>query len=103
MVAGVGLMKALLRLPQLDAISLGIDEPAKVAEVVAVALRVHFDTGGDEAVEQSVQVVDLKIQHGGLVYRVVVRLHRKKRYDCTGALLRGVEGKAAVTPLKPEM
>src|ERR1700733_3050704 len=103
MVAGMGLMKPLLRLPQLDAISLGIDEPAEVAEVVAVALSVYFDTSGDEAVEQSIQVVDLKIQHGRLGYRVVVRFCREKRYDCTGALLRGVEGKAAVAPFKPEV
>jgi hypothetical protein len=92
-------MYALFRLPQLAAVSIWIGEPSIIAEVGSLPLRIDLDAGGKARIKQSVQVINLKIQHGRLRQWEVTRLRRKERRHCLSALLRSVEGIASLTPL----
>ena len=76
------------RLPELDAISFGIGDPAELSEVVALAIWIDGDTFGGQTVEHTVQVVHLEIDHGFLRRREVgIVLFEKGEDD--PSLLRG--------------
>lgn len=50
-------------LPQLDAISFGVSEPAKLPEVVGFAIWIDCDTFAYQAVQHTIEVIDLEIDH----------------------------------------
>lgn len=51
-------------LPKLYTISFGVSNPAKFSEVIAVASGIDSDTFGYQTIQESVEVIDLKIDHG---------------------------------------
>ncbi len=78
-------------LPEFNAVTFGVGEPAELAEVVAVALGIDVDAGGDQAVEQGIEIVHLEIEHGFLRGREVVAVLLEEGKD--DARLRGRRGK----------
>ena len=59
------------RLPELDAISFRVGEPAKLSEVIGFAFWIDGDTFGYQAVQQTIEVVHLEIEHRFLCRREV--------------------------------
>jgi hypothetical protein len=68
------------RLPKLHPIPLGIDKPPESPVVVVLRLRIDHRSGCLQFRQHSVQIIDLKIQHGRLRNRKVIRSLRKKRH-----------------------
>ena len=83
--AGLGSFRS-DRLPKLDAIPFRIGDPAKLPEVVALAIWVDGDAFGDQTIEQTIQVVDLEIEHGFLRRREVGIVVLEKGEDDLGAM-----------------
>ena len=68
------------RLPKLHSIPLGIDKPPESPVIVVLRLRIDHRSGCLQFRQHSVQIIDLKIQHGRLRNRKVIRSLRKKRH-----------------------
>src|SRR6516162_4127836 len=76
------------RLPKLHPISFRIDEPAKLSEIVAVAFRIDRDAFRDQPVQNSIQVIHLKVDHYLLCRRKVRVLLFEESEHNLRALLR---------------
>src|SRR5271169_2967754 len=77
------------RLPKLDTISLRIGDPAKLSEVIAFAFWIDGDAFVYQAVQHTVQVVHLEIDHCFLRRREVWIVLIEKGEDDLSALRRG--------------
>src|SRR5271170_4328910 len=78
--SGVCLERCTQRLPELNAVSLRVGEPAELAVVVVgVPLGIDFHSSCGHSVHKTVEVVDAEIQHGPLAARAeVIGIFREK-------------------------
>src|ERR1700761_235333 len=80
----------LSRLPELDAISCRVRNPAESPEFAIVfAFRIDCDTFRDQMIQYSIQIVHLEIDHRFLCEREVVIILLERREDDFGVLRRG--------------
>src|SRR5215469_3803535 len=91
------------RLPQLDAISFWVGEPAKLAEIITFAFGIDRDAFVYQTVQHYIEVIDLKIDHRFLCRWKVRILLPEEGQDNLIALLRGGKREKPLGPHQTEM